>query len=95
MTRTLTPESFINRLERVGSGKRVIKEELEDLAEYEGEVKQWANELECKMADFAANVQMLTDPETPRGERADLRAQMIADAEAVTVALQAISQWCY
>lgn len=46
------------------------------------------------MADFAANVQLLADPGTLRDERAGLRKQMAADAEAAAGALQAISHWC-
>ena len=76
------PLSLAERLARVVGGKRVTKEELADLAEYAAEVTSWANELDTKFADFAANAEMLADSDTPRYERPELRERMIADAEA-------------
>jgi hypothetical protein len=84
--------ALIDRLERVGEGKRVTRAELDDLAAYFGEVQGWANELECKMGDFAANAEMLGNPGL-RDERTGLREQMIADAEATAGALRAIGTY--
>lgn len=94
MTKAPAPAAFIRRIERVGKSRRVTRKELDDLAAYEDEIKGWANELECKIGDFAANVLMLADPGTPAGERAGMREQMAADAEAVAGALHAISGYC-
>jgi len=95
MAGTTPRRPFADRLERVGDGKRVTSAELEDLAGYAGEIEAAANELECKFADFAASTAMLADPDTPRGERAGLRAQLTADAGAAAAALRELAALCF
>lgn len=91
MTKPL-PQAFADRLERVGGGRRVARAELQDLAEYHGTLVEWVNELDVKMADFAANVEMLLGGRYQgREERARLREAVTGDAAAAAAALREIA----
>jgi hypothetical protein len=83
--------SYADRLEQVT--RRTSRAELEDLAGYESEITGWANELDTKIAGFAAEVEMYYDPETPRRDRAEIRARMLERAEETAAALRAIFQY--
>jgi hypothetical protein len=83
--------SYADRIEQVT--KRTSRAELEDLAGYASEITGWANELDTKMADFAAEVELYYDPETPRRDRAEIRARMLERAEETAAALRAVFQY--
>jgi hypothetical protein len=92
MTRVAS-RPLADRLERVAAGLHITPDELADLAGYSDEVQQWASELETRFADFAANAGMLSDEAMPDRERAVLRRQMRADAEAAAGALRTIGSY--
>jgi hypothetical protein len=92
MTRVAS-RPLAERLERVAAGLRITPDELADLAASNDEVQQWANELETRFADFAANAGMLSDKAMTDRDRAVLRRQMMADAEAAAGALRTIGSY--
>jgi len=91
MTGDTTLPSYAGRLEQIT--RRTARAELEDLAGYAEEITGWANELDTKLADFAAEVELYYDPETPRRERSEIRDRMLERAEEAAAALHAIFQY--
>jgi hypothetical protein len=85
--------SYTDRLERAAAAKRFNRGELEDLAEYAQEIVEWANELDTKTADFAAEVEMYYAPGVSRGDRAEIRARLTDRAAEVAGALRALFQY--
>jgi hypothetical protein len=88
---------LVERLETIAAGRKLTRDELADLAEYGGEVVEWANELDTKMADFAANAGFYTElaDDAPASERRVLRQRVKDDAAATAGALRAISGYIY
>jgi hypothetical protein len=85
--------SFTDRLERAAGRKRLDRGSLEDLAGYAEEITGWANELDTKMADFAAEVELYFAGDTPREERAEIRERLLLRAEETAGALRALFQY--
>lgn len=83
--------SYADRLERVT--RRTTRGELENLAGYADEITGWANELDTRIADFAAEVELSCEPGIPREERAEIRSRMLERAEEAAAALRAILQY--
>lgn len=93
MTRTKELPSYADRLERVALARRLLRKELEDLAGYAQEIVEWANELDTKTADFAAEVEQYYEPGATREDRAEIRIRIADRAAEVAGALRAIFQY--
>lgn len=94
MTSKRQPLSITDRLERIPGAASLRRDDLEDLASYADDLTGWANELDTRMADFAAEVEMYYNPGTPRWERAKIRERLQLRAEETAGALRAISEYC-
>ena len=85
--------SFTDRLEQAVSASRLNRKALEDLAGYAEEITGWANELDTRMADFAAEVELYFAGDTPREERTEIRERLLLRAEETAGALRALFQY--
>jgi hypothetical protein len=85
--------SFTDRLEQAAARPRLDRAALENLAGYAEEITGWANELDTRMADFAAEVELYYDEDTPREEREEIRERLLLRAEETAGALRALFQY--
>lgn len=87
--------SYRERFARIADRDKRLpaNSELEDLAAYCDDWQGMANELETAAADFAANVEMLTDTDTSKDERDDLRANLRASADRLAGVLEELSHF--
>lgn len=87
--------SFRERFARIADDAKRLPptSELEDLAGYCDDWQGMANELETAANDFAANVEMLADNDTPKDERDDLRADLRAAADRLAGVLDELAHF--
>jgi hypothetical protein len=87
--------SFTDRLEaalaaiRAGGSMSAKEAELLDLASYAEEIKGWANELDTKIADFEAEVELYYGA-TDKAERREVHKRLLDAGDEAAGALRAI-----